>query len=304
MRNLAVAVAGCNNLPVIAAWSRTQEGAPAALYDEDPLRAAAAAGQLEDAAAFASLPDMLALQPYDIVHVCLPPQQQYEAVSMALQSGAHVVCELPVTGSLQQARKLQQMAAECGRFLMPAFTTRFHPLMRRALERLQADDYGIPALFHCRLGLNLPSGVSPKTGAALQTALYGIDMFRACCGEALGAVAAEQTSSPLLQVEDTVVVLLKGKHTLGVVEALWSSIDPHSSLQLTGSAGAFHLDFDGETLRSKTADWQEWRIEQAGGSPPLMAFLQHAAAVVQNREAPETAASDVIRALELCLGRT
>src|SRR5215470_2167794 len=50
----------------------------------------------------------------DAVHICTPNSTHYQIAKDALQAGKHVLCEKPVTTTVEEARELMALAQKTG----------------------------------------------------------------------------------------------------------------------------------------------------------------------------------------------
>lgn len=81
----------------------------------------------------ADLSQMLKAEKPDIVSVCTPNMLHEYGVRTALEYGAHVICEKPLSLSYNTAKSLFDYAKQCDRVLMTCQSLRFLP------ERLEAN---------------------------------------------------------------------------------------------------------------------------------------------------------------------
>ncbi|HLV81671.1 MAG TPA: Gfo/Idh/MocA family oxidoreductase, partial [Chthonomonadaceae bacterium] len=228
------------------------------------------------------------------------------AAQAALQAGAHVICETPFTGDALQAEALVRLAAERERLLMPAFCHRFHPPTRFVRELVQDDDIGLPTLFRClfsdyraaALGTDAPSAA--PIGALMETALHGVDLFRAFCGEVTFLAGKTLRAHPDSPVEDTVALALQSDRALGTVEAVWNTPGGRNVVEIYGTAGACVLDYDTGTLRAFTADQPVWRQHEEGGPDCYERELAHFADAARGLQPLEVTGEDGARAVTLC----
>ena len=68
--------------------------------------------------AYTDYKKMLAEASPDVVHVLTPPNTHKMIATDCLQAGAHVLCEKPITPSLQEFKELWEVAKACDRHLM------------------------------------------------------------------------------------------------------------------------------------------------------------------------------------------
>ena len=79
---------------VVAVCSRTRPGAQK-LADE-----------VGDMTAYDSLAELLGGEAVDVVHVCIPNALHAEPTLLALEHGAHVVCEKPLATGTEESRRM------------------------------------------------------------------------------------------------------------------------------------------------------------------------------------------------------
>ena len=78
----------------------------------------------------------------DAVLLVLPHHLHYPATMDFLKHGKHVLVEKPMANSEQECREMIACAKEMDRVLMVAYCMRFHPLVVRMKELLEAKEYG------------------------------------------------------------------------------------------------------------------------------------------------------------------
>ena len=59
---------------------------------------------------YADYREMLEAEKPDVVHICTPNDSHYEIAMFAMQRGIHVICEKPMTRTLDEARSLAEYA--------------------------------------------------------------------------------------------------------------------------------------------------------------------------------------------------
>ncbi len=309
MAELTVALIGCGGVGSIhlACWENLSGVRVAAVCDLNGQAAAEAARRFPGCAAFTAVADLLAGGPFDIVDVCTTPDAQFAAAQAALQAGGNVLCETPLTGNIAAAQTLVQLAAQRERLLMTGFCHRFHPPLLFAKDLLDNDELGRITMFRCRF-----SGLRPDladlaaypenvtTGALLESAIHGIDLFRYFCGEAFAISGGLVTLTPGLPVEDSVALVLQGEGALGVVEAGWSSPGGRNVVEIYGTAGACLVDYDTGALRYLTADQPVWRVHDEGGPNRFEREIAHFADAVRGLQPLVVTGEDGARAVELC----
>lgn len=114
----------------------------------------------------------------DAVYISLPNDLHATWTIRALQSGKHVLCEKPLTMSVEETREVLRVGKETGKFLWEAFVFPFHPQMRRLRELLAAGAIGEPrevqSSFHFALHRTEDIRLSPERGGG---ALYDVGCY-------------------------------------------------------------------------------------------------------------------------------
>jgi len=78
----------------------------------------------------------------EIVHICSPNSLHYEMAKEALEAGKHVVCEKPLTVSIEQAEELVELADKMRRVNTVHFNVRYYPLMQHLHEMVAKGELG------------------------------------------------------------------------------------------------------------------------------------------------------------------
>jgi predicted dehydrogenase len=309
MAELSVAVVGCGPAGQVhlQCWAVQTGVQIAAVCDTDGLLAARTAASYPGAAAFTDTQAMLNGMTFDIVDVCVPPGQHAAIVETALRAGAHVLCEKPLALDPNQARALAQLASDRERLLSVMFCHRFHPPVLFLKELLDNDDIGTPAMFRFRLSGFWVQAEEKNAGIDVlwDTAIHGLDLFRALCGEVSSLTMEKSRINLSLSLDDTVVILLRSERgAIGVLEASWSTPGGRSVLELYGSAGACIVDYDTGTLRYLTADQPFWQTREEGGPNRFERQIAHFADAVRGLQPLLVTGEDGAVAVALCADLT
>lgn len=139
---------------------------------------------------FSSLDELLRAAPeVQMVDVCVPTWLHEECVVAALNAGKHVLCEKPVTFSLESLQRMQAAAERAGVQLMIAQVIRFWPEYER-LQALQAQGaFGKIHMVHARRLCETPNWAPwyadpEKSGGALfDLMLHDLDFVQFFLGK-------------------------------------------------------------------------------------------------------------------------
>ncbi len=91
-----------------------------------------------------ALDDLLAA--VDVVDVCTPTPSHAGIVHQALDAGRHVVCEKPLTLTVEDSRAVVEHAERAGLHLLPAHVVRYFPQYAAAKQAVDAGAVGTPAV--------------------------------------------------------------------------------------------------------------------------------------------------------------
>ena len=137
---------------------------------------------LSDLAKYARYEDLLANANVDAVDICLPTPLHAPVVLAALCAGKHVLCEKPMSLSLDECTAMERAATEAGRHLMVAHCLRYWPHYVKAKEILDSGEYGraVYANFHRASGAPVWSGSGwfmrpEESGGVLDMHIHDID---------------------------------------------------------------------------------------------------------------------------------
>jgi predicted dehydrogenase len=78
----------------------------------------------------------------DFVDVCTPPRFHAEIAHMALDKGLHVLCEKPLTCTLEEAASLMQHATEARRVIFPCHNYKHAPVVKAIREIIESGAIG------------------------------------------------------------------------------------------------------------------------------------------------------------------
>lgn len=86
--------------------------------------------------------EMIDKENLDCVHICTPNNTHYEMAMYALEHGVNVVCEKPMTTTVEEAAKLRAFAEEKGLIDAMNFNCRFYPMAYRMRQMVRSGEAG------------------------------------------------------------------------------------------------------------------------------------------------------------------
>ena len=78
----------------------------------------------------------------DAVHICTPNASHYPMVKDALSAGKHVLCEKPVTVSVDEAKELVALAKKSGLRNCLCHNLRYYPMVQQMRRMIEAGEIG------------------------------------------------------------------------------------------------------------------------------------------------------------------
>jgi predicted dehydrogenase/nucleoside-diphosphate-sugar epimerase len=146
-----------------AAIRRSGHAAQVVAVHDPSVDAAATFAGLTGAAAYATRDALLADARPDVVHVCTPPSQHFDAAFAAIEAGAHVYVEKPFTLSLAHAEQLLDQAARRTRLVCAGHQLLCDPAFTRLMKA--AGRLGTPVQIDSHFAFR-PMGQSIERTAA------------------------------------------------------------------------------------------------------------------------------------------
>ncbi len=182
---------------------------------------------------------LLRLPEVDVIDICTPPMLHRPQILAALLAGKHVICEKPLTNSVNGVDEIIAAERQSGCRVMPIFQYRFGEGLQKlkylvntglagqptaaSVEvhwRRRADYYAVPwrGKFATELG-----------GALTGHAIHALDMLTYVFGPVRGVFARTATRTNPIEVEDTAAVTFE--HESGALSTM--SVTLGSSIEST-----------------------------------------------------------------------
>jgi predicted dehydrogenase len=229
---------------VVAVCSRTRAGAQQ-LADE--------VGGIN---AYDSLAELLRNEAVDVVHVCTPNALHAEQSLLALEHGAHVVCEKPLATNTEESGRMVRALESGDRIGAVAYHVRGYPLVEHMRATVEAGELGELRVVHGRYvcddallvteGWRLLPESSGPTYVTADLGAHWFDLAEHVTGARVAAVLADfRTFVPDRALEDHASVLLRFDNG-ATGSAEFSALGPGRKNQLLfeleGSRGGFTWD--------------------------------------------------------------
>jgi predicted dehydrogenase len=278
-------------------------------FDPDPARRAEAAAT--GATMFDDLEAALAAGA-EAVYVCTPPSSHVALALRALETGAHLFVEKPLSHTLADTDRLVEAASAAGRVCMVGYNLRFHRGIARLLALVASGEIGDVISVRAEFGQYLPDWRPTRDyrqgynahkslgGGVLLDVSHEIDYLRALVGEIAHVFCfARNTGRLEVDTEDLAILLMRSPSDVPVELHLDCLQRTYSrTCKVIGSEGTVLWDY-ARGLDVYTVSERAWRHEPLTPDPNLMYLDQmaHFLACVRGEATPPVDAATARRVL-------
>ena len=177
--------------------------------------------------AYGSYEAMLADSEIDAVYIPLPNGLHAEWSIKAMRAGKHVLCEKPITVNAAEAREIEAVRSETGRYCLEAYASRFNPVQVKAVEIARSGVLGELRFVHTIASFLMenpdPADVRLQAdiggGALYDIGCYAVDAQRRLMGRMPVTVSARMQWSSRFDVDMAGVAMLDyGDGAMGTLQ--------------------------------------------------------------------------------------
>ena len=296
MAKIGVGVVGCGFVgrgAHVPAFANLEHSLLAAVADPDEKRLGKVAKKYEGTATYKDFQELARDPKVEAVVVSLPTPLHAKAALAAIEAGKHVLCEMPLAASLDEAEQIIEAADKAGVLLMPGLTFRFTPNYVKAKQLFDEGKVGnlSAAIYREFIPAKDLAGQWPAdawvwnleaSGGPLYTlAVWSIDLMRWLMGTEISSVHSTCKYTKLEQFGGTLGydAFASLHFANGVVGCLqYSGSVTHSAsvsrLELVGDTTNVieATNNDKVTLLGDDPTKTEWNVKQPG--PAMWGHLQ------------------------------
>ena len=198
-----------------------------------------------------ALDDLLAA--VDVVDVCTPTPSHAGIVHQALDAGCHVVCEKPLTLTVEDSRAVVEHAERAGLQLFPAHVVRYFPQYAAAKKSVDAGAVGAPAVLRYERTGEAPgqdwyADDEASGGIIMDQMIHDLDQAIWIAGPVTSVYAQQSVGVGPHTVRTGHVVLTHEGGAISHCRGLWGP--PGTAFRYTfdiaGDAGRLQYDSDGD----------------------------------------------------------
>jgi predicted dehydrogenase len=254
----------------------------------------------------------------DAVVVAVPTPFHFKIVSDCIANGKHVLCEMPLTPTVDQSKKLGNDAKKAGVILMPDLNFRFTPNYVKAKELIQQGAIGNPLTINFSefipakdLAKQWPTGSwawdIEKSGGYpdFTLSVWSIDLARWITDAEINDVNWFSNYSPLEGIEN-----YRGYNTTGIIKLSNGAVGTlHYCATVASGLGTSRLEIFGDNTNLLEAKWNnhlkisgasselEWNFKERGTR--VWGHYQidsHFVDCILQKQKPEVTVDDAVKA--------
>jgi UDP-N-acetylglucosamine 3-dehydrogenase len=219
-----------------------------------------------DVPAYEDYREMLEKEKPEAVTIAVPTIKHEEVVSDALEAGAHVLVEKPISATIEEGQRLIKKAEAEKRQLMVGHIVRFNPATQLLKEKLQAGELGrIYQIVSRRVG-PFPARIR-DVGVIVDLAPHDLDLMRFITGKDPVRVFAETEKRIHTDHEDLLIGLLRfSDGIVGILEINWLTPTKVRETLVLGERGMFRVDdltqdlYYYENAQANDELWRDLRV--------------------------------------------
>ena len=199
--------------------------------------------------AYTDYNELLAQKDIEAISICTPNAYHHPATIAAAKAGKHILCEKPLSLSLEQAQEMIDVCKKAGVILQINHHLRSNPAAYKAKQMIDAGDLGTISFIRLRQAhdwgglanvsdnfgkLSLAGG-----GTMLDNGCHMFDLASYFGGDVEEVYARIATRKFEIEVEDVSIATLKFRSgALGDIENAWNATGWEEGFWIYGSKGA------------------------------------------------------------------
>ncbi len=293
------------------------------IADADEGRRTKVAKKYKVEATYATHEELIANPAVQAVIVSVPTPVHGKVAMAAIEAGKHVLCEMPLASTLQEADRMIEAAKKKGVFLMPSLTFRFTANYVKAKQLLDSGAVGSAMALGYRewipasdLARQWPPGswmwkVNESGGPLFTLAVWSIDLLRWLTGSEITSVKASTKYTPLEKTGGTLgydafAALSFASGQVGFLQYSGSVNRAATLSKLEVVGDKTHVltatDNDLVTLLGEDPFKTEWNLKQSGARM-WGHYMQdeHFIQCIQEKKEPSIKPSDGRKAMEVAI---
>ena len=231
-----------------------------------------------DVPAYENYIDLLEKEKPDAVTIAVPTIKHEKVVTDALEAGAHVLVEKPISATIEEGQRLIKKAEDEKKQLMVGHIVRFNPATQLLKEKLQAGELGrIYQIVSRRVG-PFPARIR-DVGVIVDLAPHDLDLMRFITGKDPVRVFAETEKRIHTDHEDLLTGMLRFPDGIvGILEINWLTPTKVRETLVLGERGMFRVDdltqdlYYFENAQANDELWRDLRVIKGVSEGQMVRF--------------------------------
>jgi hypothetical protein len=257
----------------------------------------------------------------DVIIITTPPNLHAEISIQAIKNGKHVLCEKPLSKTVEEAINMHHIAKKHNKVLKCGFNHRHHPAMIEAKYQIEKGNIGKPLFGRCVYGIcGRPeyqnewraNPLFAAGGQFIEQGSHGIDLLRWYLGEVeeVSCMTSIHYFKKQFLEDDGFAIF---RFQSGATASLHTSLVQWQNtflLEVFGSEGYFRISGIGGTYdtqklyigkRDFSAPFQDHVIQYRGGDKSWKNEWTEFKNAVQNNKEPIGNSFDGLQAMKIAL---
>lgn len=171
--------------------------------------------------------DLIQDENVDIIYIATPHAFHYEQTILCLQNNKAVLCEKPMSLTIQQTTEMIEVAAKNNLFLMEAMWTGCMPFIEKIVSLIKEDAIGLPQYIAADFGFTAPNDSGSRLfnkalggGSVLDIGIYPIFLTALIFGEPSVIKTVSTLTATGVDAYASVIMQYAGGQTAHVLSAI------------------------------------------------------------------------------------
>lgn len=212
---------------------------------------------------FSNYEELLSIPELEAVSIATPTVTHFEVAKKAIERGKHVLIEKPICSSIEEAKKLIELAEDMGVVLSVGHIERHNPVVLFTKDMLSKNQFGELISISSRRVSSFPARIK-DVGVILDLGIHDIDVQRYMVGgeiDRIYALAGRNSKDNHTKFEECANILLSFDNGIsGFIEVNWLTPMKVRRTSLTCSENFVELDYMTQSLQissSAPMDFEE-----------------------------------------------
>lgn len=236
-------------------------------------------------------------QGLDVVSIAVPTRLHSEVAVRAASHGVNMLVEKPIADSIDNAKKMIDVARKANLKLMTGHIERFNPAVQKLKEIIEEGVLGDLIVLSSRRVGPFAQRIT-DVGITMDMATHDIDIARYLTGSEPVEILAK-SSKVKHQKGDCALMLIDFGYVTASIEVNWFTPHKVRTLVVTGTKGIAYADYIEQSVIIYNSSWKmEPKIEK---DEPLRLELKHFLECVEQGKEPMITGEDGLKTLEIAL---